>query len=462
MHTCSSCQARNAGHSAFCIRCGAPLEGHARDAASHTDALAMVAEQTPRMLVDEAAAQLADGQATAAIENCRRAIALNPREVEAFAVLGMAFEQNGDLQSALDSYETALNLSPERPVERQKASLLRLRLGHERPTPQRERTQFSWAHAWQWVRNQVTTNPALAAGLAAALLVFVIGAIVIVSAGRARAATALEQQYAYQVQLGDQALAEQRYAEAALYYQAAWGIAPGDAGVVTKWEQAYQEGKLLAEQQQRQMEIAALPKYIPNITGRNPFTPVPIEGQPPAATAATAQQLALAGAQIPVPPPTVNSNTTRPFESVQGQGRSIPPSTTTTPSSRRDYGTTNPNRIITPVAPQPGKGATPPPAADTTAKPPKGEITIWVTQNPPGRTSEAATPRVSTSDAENLRARGEQLARDGNTADAISHLERAASAFEERARQDSTGGSASSQAASSCRARIEVLRQANR
>lgn len=454
MRICHGCQARNVGHSAFCIRCGAPLEAHGRQDATNTDAMAIIAEQTPHTLVDEAAAQLADGQAMAAIENCRRAIALNPREVEAFVVLGMAFEQNGDLQSALDAYETVLSLAPERPVERQKASLLRLRLGHEQPVIRREPTCFSWAHFGQWVRDQVEANPAIAAGLGAGLLVFIIGAAVIVSGGRARAANLVQQQYAYEVQLGDQALAEQRYAEATAHYSAAWKVSSEDAALQTKWAEAYQQAQLAAAQQQRQLELAATPKYIPNVTGRNPFAPVPIGGPPPAG-AATGPAVA----QIPVPPPTINPNAARPYESVQGTGRTLPQSTTTTPTGRFHGGTNpNPKEVISPVPT--GKGTTPPAAADTTPKPPKGEITIWVSQAPASRP--AAESRPATNDAESLRARGEQLAREGNTTDAISNLERAAGAFEERARQDASGGGASTQAASSCRARIEVLRQGNR
>jgi tetratricopeptide (TPR) repeat protein len=455
MRICSSCQARNAGHSAFCIRCGAPLtEAHTRDVSANTDALTAVAEQAPTALVDEAAAQLADGQVSVAIANCRRAIALNPREVEAFAVLGMALEQSGELQEALDAYEVVQSLAPDRPVERQKAALLRLRLGHGGPPPHRESAGSAGPRAWLWLRETIQANPAVSAGLGAGLLVFAIGAILIVSAGRARAANELRQQYQYQVQLADQALAEQRYAEATAHYRAAWQIDSSDAAVCARWEQAYAQAQLLAEQQQRQLEIAALPKYIPNTTGRNHFAPVPIQGT----AAAPGTAAAAAGTQIPVPPPTLNPNTARPVETVQGQGRTLPSTTTVIPPSRRPP---NGNTIIAPVSPQTGKGAPPPPAADTTARPPKGEITIWVTQKPPPR-STPAEARASTGDAEALRARGEQLARDGQIAEAVTHLERAASAFEERARQDPASSAASNQAANSCRARIEVLRQSNR
>jgi tetratricopeptide (TPR) repeat protein len=457
MRICTSCQARNAGHSPFCIRCGAPLDAHNRDQASNTDALAVVAEQTPRTLVDEAAAQLADGQTAAAIENCRRAVALNPREVEAFAILAMAFEQNGDIPSALDAYETVLSLAPERPVERQKAALLRLRLGHTTPEtrPRRERTPFSFDHAAQWVREQVEANPAICAGIAAFLFVFIVGSLLVASAGRARAASEMQSQYAQEVQLGDQALAEQRYPEAAAHYSAAWKIIPGDEAMRLRWDQAYQQGALYAEQQQRAMEIAALPKYIPNTTGRNPFTPVPIGGEvlPPGTT--PPGQPALTGPALPVPPPTVNTTPPQAPDQVVGTPRKLPTPTQPTWTSRRNDG----NSIISPVGPQPPKGPAAPAPTDTSGKPPKGEITIWVTQAPPKATGTVAA-RPAGNDAENLRSRGEQLARDGQVSEAISSLERAASAFEERSRQDPNGGA--SQAASSCRARAEVLRQANR
>jgi tetratricopeptide (TPR) repeat protein len=465
MRVCPSCEGRNATNSAVCTRCGAALLDAAREAAAHTDTLPVQPEQVPTSLVDRAAAQLGEGQAQAAIENCRRAIALNPRHVEAHAVLGMALEQVGELQPALEAYEAVLVLAPERPVERQKASLLRLRLGHERPAPASRARPVEgrklagwWALAKDWVRE----HPAISGGVAAALLTFVVLATLLVGMGRAQAREQRRAQYEQELTLARQAGAAGQYLEATTHYDAAWKLQPGDAAVQAEWQQAYASSQYAAQAQQREMELASLPKYLPS-NGRNPFDPVPIA--PAAVPPPTVANQAASMAQMAVPPPTMNTSTVPPptYETVKAPPREVP--SPVIPSGRTRVTNVNGNQIITPViakstSPKQAEAATAP--ADTQGKTSKGEITIWVSPRPAARPAAPQRQPAAGGDAASWRQAGEAASREGRADDAISNLERAAGAYEDMARQDPNNAAAHKQAADSCRTRIEILRQGNR
>jgi hypothetical protein len=202
MTICQSCEARNADTSVFCIRCGESLDtSSARDLGGDTDSLAAAEANTPTVLVDTAAAQLADGQAEAAIHNCRRAVALDPGQVEAHAVLGMAYEQHGELAAALEAYEVVVALAPERNVERQKASLLRLRIeGHRAEEPPARRNLLAL------IGDKLRANLPVTVGVAAALVVLLIVAPFLVHARRTEANLAAQAECQRQMQLGEQAL----------------------------------------------------------------------------------------------------------------------------------------------------------------------------------------------------------------------------------------------------------------
>lgn len=470
MRTCSRCGARNAAAATFCTRCGASLVDLSHDPAAATDAVPVVPERVPDTLVDRAAAQLADGDAAGAVANCRRAVALDPRHVESYALMGMAYEQMNDLPAALDAYDTVLTLAPDRAVERQKASLLRLRLGHTPPPPVRARRAggtITFAGCVDWVKEQVSNNPPLAAGIGAALLVLIVGSVLLVSVGRSQARAERLARYTNEVQLGRQALAAQQYAEATAHFQAAWQIKAGDPVVQSEWDQAYRLAQWANAQYEREMEIAASPRYIPNVSGRNPFEPVPIQGSaaipPPTGQGVNPSLMTTAPG---VPPSTVNAPAPS-YETWQGAARSTPPptvgsSSTTPPSSRREVVVGN-NRIITPVTPPKTSEKPATPSVNTSGQTSKSEITIWV--SPKGPSRPAATPAASgggSNDAASLRATGEQLGREGRTNEAISNLERAAGAYDEQARRDPGNAAANTQAAETCRARIEILRQNNR
>jgi len=456
MILCPSCSARNANRSTFCIRCGGALSTPAeRDPGGHTDAFAIAPEQTPTGLIDTAAAQLAEGRTQAAIENCRRAIALSPGEVQAHAVLGMAYEQQGDVAAALEAYEAVVALAPTRNVERQKAALLRLRLG-EHPELVAKPTRPAGPVIPHLDRRKglMATNPPLYAGLGSGLLIFLLGTILLVNANRAQAARAVEAEYAQELQVADQAMANQQYAEASVHYAAAWRLRQDDATLRARWEQAYQLS--VAQQNSPMAQIAQMPKYIPNLTGRNPFDPVPIGGTGVALPPGMVQGDPAAQA---VPPPTVNPE--RPpmaYETVKEPARpvAVPPPTLPGGRSNRPSPFSNP-----PISPVPDRNtgkpvATAPPAATDTAKPSKnGEITIWVSDKPAPKAPATSAPSHN---ADSQRSRGEAAAREGRNDEAIDHLGKAATGFDDLARQDPSSAAINRQKADSCRYLIEVLR----
>jgi|LSQX01.1.fsa_nt_gb tetratricopeptide (TPR) repeat protein len=461
---CPSCESNNASSAVYCLRCGASLEGahESIDPGELTDGLPPVLEDTPAQLVSEAAARLAEGHSTDAIESCQRALALNPGLIEAYAVLGMAYEREGQLEDALAAYETVVELDPQRLAEQQKASLLRLRVqGEPSPAPP---TLPWWGEIWQRMQSNLPLTVAVATGV----FVFLIGSIVLVTSARAGARRQAHEQYRQAIYSGDQAMAQQNYRQAAACYQQAWDLQPGEELVRTRWEQAY---RLANTPPSAEQWAAQMPKYIPS-SGPNPFSPVIIGGRDKVGTAVPPEQAGLTteSTQAATQTPTAG------LSALRGQGnRDLPPPTTpsgtappgaTSPagsSGRRtlpEGPATTPNKNpLTPVPPRPASGETKTepaaPTTETASRGSKGEITIWVSDTP---RSPATPSRPASPDPDSVRARADSLAAEGRRTEAISQYERARGLYEDRGRQDPSRASASQRAADTCNARIEVLR----
>lgn len=450
MMICPSCEARNSGSSAYCLRCGASLEAATQesDPGGSTDALTPVVEDTPALLVSEAAAQLAEGQSEQAIENCRRAIALNPGLAEAHAVLGMAYEREGNLEAALEAYEAVVGLDPQRLAEQQKASLLRLRLdGRPAPPP-------CAPPLWQVVWQRLQANLPLTVAVSTGVLVFLIGSIILITSARAGARRQVQEQYRQAMYLGDQAMADQNYAQAVRHYQQAWELRAGDNLVRSRWDQAY---RLSTAPQTPERLAAQMPKYIPS-SGPNPFNPVTIGGRGNTGTAVPPEQAGLST----ISPQTATVGPPTALDTFRAQSpRPLPPATTGDSGRRKlPEGPAHPP-VKNPLTPAPAKtpgtntkaaGSTP--ATDTAAKPGKGEITIWVSDAPkPSTPDRSAGP-----DPDSVRSRADALAAEGRRAEAISEYARARGLYEDRARKDPALSAVSRRAAETCNARIEVLR----
>lgn len=452
MKTCPDCEARNSDQTAFCIRCGADLAGAAAspDPGGNTDALPIVPETTPAALVNRGATLLAEGKAAAALAECRRAIALEPGHVEAHAVLGMAYEQQGELAAALEAYEAVLGLAPDRAVERQKAAILRLRLEGEVATAPAGAPR-PLHPVLEQVRTWLTVNPPLTYGVAAAMLVLIIGSIFLVHAQRE---ARRQEQLAQTLAFADQAMTDGRYEEATRQYSYAYSLNPKDETIRNRWDQAY---RMCLQGQTPPNQIAELPKYLPS-QGPNPFAPVRIGETPlpPGTMPGT-----MPGAVPPLAAPTAPLAPPPAYTQWGGKPLTPVPSPTVTPGT----GGTGRNGVrpgtepISPVGPKtpvkPGTTTPATPAQDTTPKPPKSEVTIWVSDTPPAQTSNAGESR---SDASSMRARADQLARSGRTDEAIAEYGRAAGAYEDAARRDPATAAVSRQAAQSCRNSADVLR----
>ena len=458
MQRCESCGGRNAAHSRNCTRCGGALGGVPlqAQASGDTDAFPVVPEITPDGLVDRAAADLADDRVNEAIEGCRRALALDPSHIEAYAVLGMAYEQKGEHALALDAYESVLDFDPERAVERQKVQLLRLRLRDEPAPlpPPRPR--------WQ---DFLRTHKPIVVGVSAFLLVFIIGSIALVSAGKRSETVTAQQEYEREMLLGEQAMVEGRYGDARVHFARAWHSRGDDPTAQSR----YQEAHRLAEHQGSYPGATAqLPKYIGG-TGSNPFRPVPIGGPTPEELAAAAAADATATlSDIPDLPPPTAAMPPRAVDVVGGRSRTqtspLPAGADTMPSPTGTApGTGGP---IAPRQTAPTETATTTPAPvetapDTTPRAPRGEITIWASEKQPQATSrqpaaEPATPPAPRGDA--LRDRARSLANQGRTQEAIQAYTQAAGAYREQARTDPATAAASRSAADACEAQANYLR----
>ena len=199
------------------------------------------------------------------------------------------------------------------------------------------------------------------------------------------------------------------------------------------------------------------PKYIsPGPNARNPFEPVPIGGnqaQTPAPTDAPG------AAAVAAAPPQA-------YDTWSGSAAGLP-SPAVTPTTADGAATTPTNRRnpLSPITPVPTKNVAKPPATtaegDTTPQPPKGQINIELVDRPPRQPATTEAGAKSSTDADALLGQAEQLAHQGRTDEAVEGLQKAASAYDEAARRDPSAAAVHSQAAQSCRARIEVLRMSH-
>lgn len=417
MKVCNECGTRNADHSYLCVNCGGRLadaatsdeEGYTGD----TDQIPPQSGESVEQLVERASERLADGSSAAAIELCQRALALEPNHLPAFSLLGMAHEEAGDVQAALDAYDNVLRIDPNRAVERQKVSLLKLQLVRIEQGPEDE---AQTPHPW-------LRYAPIALASAGALLVFVVGALFIVSARNAQKASKAEQAYELAMDAGNAAMADGRYAKAMSHFQAALEARPDDPTArlrIARAQDRLEAGELSG--------VAQLPKYIPS-KGPNPFSPVVI---PPTAQDEEAQDAAV----MPMPSPMV---TTPPPQSVYtpvtGGSRSGVPSPTvraeTQPPPKSD--TKNDLPISPRTEPKPARPATveTPKVPATSPEPGPGEISIWASDRP-AVTPVPTRPRQPAANPDALRSQADALKRQGRYSEAASTYGRAIEAYQEQ------------------------------
>ncbi|MFP3903444.1 MAG: tetratricopeptide repeat protein [Armatimonadota bacterium] len=447
MKTCDECGARNADHSFLCIQCGKPLrsgEGpEEKTAGEDTDQIPPQRELSPEELVSEATERLGDGDAAGAAALCDRALAQNSDYLPAFAILGMAHQEMGDLTSALSAYENVLRIDPSRSVERRKANMIKREL--MRAESDRD-TADEGEGKWQRYAPIV-----LAA--AAALLVFVIGAYLIVGSNRAANQQAVQVSYEEAMEEGNTAMAEERYEDAIAHFHQALRIQPGDAQA----QEALADAREMLRSTQQ--HTARVPRYRGG-EGPNPFKPVVIpadNGDDDTSAAGTES--------LPVPQPTTDSSARTPPRSVyrdmQGSSRSDREASEQQ-DGRRGQSVSGDELAdrepISPVERRQSQEAEPEP--QRSEEPPErekpGEIRIWASDRPSGSDEGPSQQPQAGQNADALRTRADRLRQQGSTREAAEYYDRAINAYRERMSSQPTLSESAQKAIESCQTGKEL------
>jgi tetratricopeptide (TPR) repeat protein len=82
------------------------------DARAYLQSGEMLDPDSPRLRVASAGLNIAFGRFPQALDDCRRALEINPRDVEAFLRSGFAYEMQGANDKALEDYQRAVELDP--------------------------------------------------------------------------------------------------------------------------------------------------------------------------------------------------------------------------------------------------------------------------------------------------------------------------------------------------------------
>ena len=433
MVECTECGARNSENSTFCVRCGAALVVAAEVAVSapgsDTDRIAPVGgvaasppepdldvqrtlvmatvpepAEGPEALLAQAADLMGQGRPDEAAAKCREAIHLAPDMVAAYSMLGMAEEQRGNTIAAAGAYRRVLQLDPSRSAEREKLELLYASGvdGHHEPGPERggDAGQRAWMARWA---------PLVVAAAGAFLVMVILVGVIL----HARGARAGQRTYEESMAAGEAQLDARNYAAASASFQQALLVRPDDRDARQGLDYAQRKLSAMSQSQPGAVRTAQAPgagvmqPIVPS-GGPNPFMPVPIG--PTTGAAAP-------GVEQPQQAQQTRTRRETPRPPIIGQDETV---VGTTGSSASSGG--GPVRFENPLEDHSGgSAATPPPAtapgegAATETERPRGEITIWVSDEPRpasgGGAATSATPR-GTSQAQraaDLRSQADQL-----------------------------------------------------
>ncbi len=119
---CADCGTRNADGTTYCVECGIRL---AAADEGQTSVLSIAPEpRSLQALVARAYDLREAGELEAAIEMCRRAIAIEPRSRAAHSLLGLLYEDKGQPAFAIREYRVVLEIDPRSAAEREKLEML--------------------------------------------------------------------------------------------------------------------------------------------------------------------------------------------------------------------------------------------------------------------------------------------------------------------------------------------------
>jgi tetratricopeptide (TPR) repeat protein len=163
MVPCKLCGKLNSLDSTFCRSCGERLPEDEVQAAQEANA----------KLVAEGQRLLAEGRPDEAAMTAEEAIARNPSDVTALALLGDCREREGRIEEALECYEQIVDLNPESPLDR-------IRVAHLRKALTAQAVE---------VTNPRGRRNALLAALLTTVLIIAVGATIILLTDKEQPAT---------------------------------------------------------------------------------------------------------------------------------------------------------------------------------------------------------------------------------------------------------------------------------
>jgi len=367
-------------------------------------------------LLHQATNLLGEGHVQQAIDLCQQAIRHNPEAADVYVLLGMAEEEHGNLHLAIEAYQQALSIEPERTREREKIALLEERLAEEASV-----TEFNQQRLQRLVRWAPTVL-----GVSVALLILVATTAGIIRVRQGREVARQQQAYQAAIQQGQNLVAAGRYNEAINAFRQAQQIRP-DAPEARQWgHRAYtlaQQDATYKDYMQRSGAGKVSLKPAPN-----PFAAVPIgpksaepQGSSGSGGSAVPSPTVPGSAQWDVPAPTIP----------EGAGP-----------------------LVAPPEFLPGEAAVsePPPApaasGEVSPQKPKSQITI-----------EVQPPREATggSSGDELRAAADQLRYEGRHAEAVKKYHQAQDQYQREAQQDPITTSAKQSAIESCQQAIKII-----
>ncbi len=363
---------------------------------------------------------LSEGRLEPAIGLCQQVIRENPEATDAYVLLGMAQEEQGNLHLAIEAYEQALSIDPERSTERDSIARLEEQLAEEAVAREPERGRLQ----------RLARVAPIVLGVAVAFLVIVGAAALILRIRHGRQIAAQQEAYQAAMQQGQDLIAEGHYEEAIAAFRKACQVWPDDLTARKWWRRAYTlAGQQVEYEGYVQRSGAGKLSLKP---AANPFAPVPIgpqSAQPKSSS--TAGGTSLPTSSIPawdMPPPTPPGQ--------EGPGPLQLPEDLPTGEAGSNASTTGPDIAA--------------PSAGGTNQRPEGEITIWV--------SEPQQQRRSGSTGDELRAAADRLRYDGRYPEAIQKYQQAREQYHREGQQDPITAPAKKSAIESCDQSIKILR----
>jgi len=329
----------------------------------------------------------------------------------------MAEEEHGNLHLAIEAYQQALSIEPERTSERERIALLEERLAAEDSITELNQQRFQRIVRWA---------PTVL-GVSVALLILVATTAGIIRVRQGREVARQQQAYQAAMQQGQNLVATGRYNEAISAFRQAQQIRPDAPEARQWWQQAYtlaQRDATYKDYMQRSGAGKVSLRPAPN-----PFAAVPIGPEPAGPQGSSGS----GGSAVPSPTLPGSPQWDVPAPTIpEGTGPLVAP----------------PEFLPGEVAVSEPPPPTPAVSSEVSPQKPKSQITI-----------EVQPPREATggSSGDELRAAADQLRYEGRHAEAVKKYHQAQDQYQREAQQDPITTSAKQSAIESCEQAIKII-----